>query len=253
MTWEEKQAAQQESQRQLMALFEQQEASLGGILSLLKTPPAGDVQAQLAGVIPASGFYVLVWPVRYRSVALANLSPALMSVGHSATGGNPPSLGAGVTRIPPGRFRAWSASGDSLTIWGAPGASFDLVVYLRPRPPSSGPCGIAGGLVALPAGTVATATSPVFATAGLTALGVVLNVSAVSGGETVAVALYGLSSSGYLIPLATIAAQGAVGAYFTDVGPGFANAHTIPPQVYAVATIVGTGAVTFGVDLYGTP
>ncbi len=251
--WEEKRAAQQEAQRQVLSVLAQTEAHLGGIFSMLRRPPENDVKFSGALVVPAAGFLTLQWPERYATVSVANLSLSQLTVGHASSSATPPAVGAAVQRIAPGSSRTFALQADAITVWGAPGASFDLTVYQRPREPASGPCGSLGAGVLIAPGASATTTALLTA-GGLGHLVAVLNVAVVPAAGSVQLTLNGVTPSGYVYPLLIGVAVTAVGVTPYRIGPGLnpsPNAvatDVVPGQVQAVVTVVGAGG-SYGVDV----
>lgn len=249
--WEERRQAQVAQAAQAMALFGQMEAHLGGVLSAIKAPPINDVKWSGARIIGANGFDVLEWPEDVSALTIANVSSSLLTVGASGSGSAAASVGAGVIRVPPGRFRTFAHRGAGMRVFGNPGATYDLTAWGRPRAPTSGLCGRAQGAVLVPAGTTTTQTVQL-AGADLAHVAVVLNVSAVAGG-TVQVSLNGVTPSGYAYPLLVGLVVNALGTTPYRVGPGLtpsANAvanDLVPELLQVVATV--TGAITYGVDL----
>jgi len=258
--WEVKQQAKDEAAREVLSLFNEMNASLGGIRDLVTAPPKGDVMFSGAVVIPPSGMWIQHWPTNYSAITVANLSGSLLTTSHQASGGASPNVGAGVQRVASGFSRTWAARGQSLAISGAPGSSFDIAVYSRPRPPASGPCGQtssatqSGSLVVVPAGTQTSLMTSVNAS-DLLHVAFVLNVSQVAGGEAVQLTLNGVTPSGYVYPLLVGLAVTATGTTPYRIGPALTpsvNAvanDLVPDLIQAVATISGAGTITYGVDL----
>jgi len=124
-----------------MALLDQIATSLGGLESLEKASAAGDVLATVAVVIPAAGFWHHQWAYNFQAVSVANFSPSLLTVHAANPMSQAPTVGSGVTRVRGGMLRTFAARNNTLTVYGAPGATFDVTVYARPRVPASSRAG----------------------------------------------------------------------------------------------------------------
>lgn len=141
--WELRQLERQQAYTDHMAVLEQIQAHLGDILDATKAPALGDVLAQQTAIIAANGFYELTWPGKlYQSVSIGNTSATDLTVaaGAAAPSGAPSQLGPGQFIVRSHIMRTVSIRGSALTIYGTVGAIFDLTVYSRQRPPSSGSC-----------------------------------------------------------------------------------------------------------------
>ena len=142
--WEERAKEQELEQTVALSLLEQMTAHLGGIFDLQKAPPKSDVLAQLSQVIPASGAYTLTFPgAGYKAVLLGNYASSDLMVGAAPQQGFTPATGAGVFRVLSGFQRVMPAAGQAITVYGTPGAAFDLTLFARPRPPSASAIGVA--------------------------------------------------------------------------------------------------------------
>ncbi len=138
--WELKAEAQQEQATEAMAIFHQIVTSLGGILNFEKASAAGDVMGQIAVTIGSSGMWNHQWANSYAALTVANLSPALLTVTSLVPMTQAPTVGTGVTRVRGGVQRTFASRANVVTVYGAPGAQFDITVYGRPRDPQTSRC-----------------------------------------------------------------------------------------------------------------
>lgn len=128
------------------ALLGQIEAHLGGILDFSKAAATGDVLAQGTARIGPDGTWSLTWPVQYQAMAIANTSTGDLTVfaGPPTGSGSPPSTGAGIFIVRAGIMRTVSIRNTAVTVYGTPGALFDVTLYSRPREPNAGPVATPG-------------------------------------------------------------------------------------------------------------
>lgn len=105
-------------------------------------------------------------------------------------------------------------------------------------------------------GTTATASANVFTDVSFEpSLEVVIDITAVTGGDTLTVVLQGKSASGDLYPILTSAALSATGVVVLRVGPGFVPAANltvndmVPSEMVVTCTVAGSGTIAYGVDL----
>lgn len=136
--WEIRQVEGQIQQTQALSILEQMATHLGGIANFEKSIAAGDVMMQRAVTIGSSGVFHHDWPNPYAAVSVANLSPCLLTVTSLAPMSQAPSTGTGVTRVRGGCQRTLASRSTEVTVYGAPGATFDITVYGRPRDPQNG-------------------------------------------------------------------------------------------------------------------
>jgi len=82
-----------------------------------------------------------------------------------------------------------------------------------------------------------------------------VNITAVSGGDTLTVQINGKNSDGTTYPILTSAALAAVAVTTLRVGAGFTPAANLaandmlPNDIQVVCTVAGGGAIAYGVDL----
>ena len=136
--WELRQIEQSIQQTEVLAIFQQMAAHLGGIANFEKAIAAGDVMMQRAVTIGSSGMFHHDWPNPYAAIAISNLSPCLLTVTSLAPMTQAPTTGTGVTRVRGGCQRTLASRSTEVTIYGQPGATFDITVYGRPRDPQNG-------------------------------------------------------------------------------------------------------------------
>lgn len=238
-----------------MSLLEQMTQHLGGMHTLARAVPRGDVLGQIALTIQAKGFVTRTWRENFQAVNIVNLGtlPLVATTAGELT--QAPTQGSGVATIPPGTDRTVTLRGTQLTVYGTPGQTFEVTAFNRPREPfsavaSNGP----GAGVLLAAGQSATETAQ------LTGLGaerlvLVLDVAAITGSVTLTVA--GITPSGYPYPLLNGLAIAAPGVTPYRIGPALtpslnAVANDVVPSVVAVTATVA-GSATYGVDFVVGP
>ena len=110
--------------------------------------------------------------------------------------------------------------------------------------------------VLVPAGTVASITKDVITDASMEAQLVLdINITAVTGGETLTVQINGKNADGTTYPILTSTALAVVATTTLRVGIGFTAVANLtandmlPSDMQVVCTIAGTGTITYGVDL----
>jgi hypothetical protein len=141
--WERRELERQSRYLERMSVIRQIEAHLGDIADLSKAAAEGDVLAQLAVKMPASGVYEITWPGSgFQAVSIANPSTNVLTVvaGSGGPSASAPGVGAGQFTVSANVMRTVSIRGRALTIFGASGTLFDFTAYSRPRAPSSGAC-----------------------------------------------------------------------------------------------------------------
>jgi hypothetical protein len=257
--WEQRQIAAERYQTALLNEFQQIAAHLGDVLNLMRAPAPGDVLAQLQLVVPAAGVVARSFPAGYQAIAVANTGASTLTVSSQPPMTQAPSSGTGVATVAGGVFRVIPMHGTAVSIYGPPGATFDLIVYSRPRPASAGPAaqGLTSSVatpsgVLLPAGTTSS-QSVQLQQISFTRLVVVLDVTAVAG--SVQLVINAITSSGYSYPLLAPAAVAATGITPYRIGAALqpsvgAVANDVVPVTVQVVTTV-TGTATYGVDYVG--
>lgn len=253
--WEQRAAQRDQAQAQVMALFGQMTAHLGGIASIAQAPPRNDVLAQMTQTIPANGMLNKGWKQLAQSVTVANYGPGILTVTMQGEQSQAPSVGSGVELVPAGVERTLQLRGNQVTIFGLAGSLVGLVAYSRPRPPHAAPVsrGPLDGVL-VPAGT--TTTTNVTLSGNMQRLVIVYDVTAVAG--SVQPVINAITPSGYSYPLFTaIPALTAIGVTPYRIGPGLtpsadAVANDIVPRQVQVISTVTTGA-TYGVDVIAGP
>lgn len=108
----------------------------------------------------------------------------------------------------------------------------------------------------IPAGTASTKTVDVITDASLEAqLVLVVDITAVTGGDTLTVQVNGKDKEGVVYPILTSAALAAVAVTTLRVGTGFTAVTNLsandmlPSDVQVVCTVAGTGTIAYGVDI----
>lgn len=95
--------------------------------------------------IRPTGHWTRSWNVQYRSVAVANLSPAPITV---VTGGptsdTAPGEGPGTHVLLPGQAATYAMSGNAVTVYGRPGDLVDIQVFTRAQGAFYGYIGLGG-------------------------------------------------------------------------------------------------------------
>lgn len=134
----------------------------------------------------------------------------------------------------------------------------DPALVVATSPNSPGVRTTPASAVAIAAGSTTADTVVVNPPTGANFLVVVVNISAISGGESLTLTINGQTVTAYTYPLLAAAALTAVGVTPYRVGPalnpsaGAVANDIIPHAVQLVVAIAGTGAVTYGVDVvYG--
>jgi hypothetical protein len=150
--YERRQIEEERRAVELQSLMEQIEAHAGGIASVLKAPPQGDVLFQGTVMIDTNGVWTKRWPVSFLAVSVANTSATALTVlaGEPAGPGFAPARGAGQFAVPSAVMRTVALKGHAITVYGTAGALFDVTIYSRPREPNSGPCGSVPSVGAAP-------------------------------------------------------------------------------------------------------
>jgi hypothetical protein len=254
--WEERARQREQSQVQVMGLFGQMTAHLGGLLTLAQAPPQNDVLAQMTQTIPAVGVLNRSWKQQAQAVTISNFGAGTLTVTTQGSQSQAPGVGSGVAIVPPGVERTLQLRGNQVSIYGLAGTVVGIVAFSRPRPPHSAACAL-GPLdgVLVPAGT--TVSTSVTLIGNLERLVIVYNVSAVAG--NVQPTINGITASGYVYPLftGTIPALAATGVTPYRIGPGLtpsvdAVANDVVPRQVQVVSTVTTGA-TYGVDVIAGP
>jgi len=235
--WEQRRQNYEAAVAAQQALVGQMVAHLGGIHAAIIAPPVSDVLGQFSAVVPAPplgtiGGYSRSWKQPYRAVTIANTSPSLVAFTTRALepSGLPPSLGVGTLLVPAGTERTIVCSGTALSLYGPAGTVVDLTVYSRPKPPTSGPCGIVAqplaasqAFAAASAGTVTmTPTNP-----NLTAY---LRFAQLNGSDTAGTAVFTITG---------LAAGTLTFAVSTNAGAGAQNLGPFPEALPASAPGVG--------------
>ena len=110
--------------------------------------------------------------------------------------------------------------------------------------------------VLIPSGTVASKTVDILTDDSFEQqIVLTVDITAVSGGDTLTVQINGKSASGAVYPILTSAALAATGVTALRVGMGFtpvanlAANDMLPNDIQVVCTVAGTGAIAYGVDL----
>lgn len=136
--WERRAREKEDEAAHLGAVLQQVTASLDGLRSAMLAVPMGDTM--FAGVVKfnTTGFWHLDFPQPFAAVAIFNQSTAQLVVS-SQQGPTAPQLGAGVARVNPVAWRVIGLRSNELTIWGPPGDTIDVEVYMRHRQPAGGP------------------------------------------------------------------------------------------------------------------
>lgn len=108
----------------------------------------------------------------------------------------------------------------------------------------------------IPAGTTATKTVDVITDVSMEVqLVLVVDITAVSGGDTLTVHINGKNADGVVYPILVSTALAAVAITTLRVGTGFtavANLSAndmLPSDLQVVCTVAGSGAIAYGVDL----
>lgn len=132
--WEERQDEALGNQNALLNAWQQMSESLGGLLVLTRANAPGDAIGTGTQLIGANGANQRTFPANYQSIAVTNFSGSSMTVAAAPPASQAPSVGAGVYVIPSGCYRMVPLRGTVVTVYGAPGASYDLTAYSKPRP-----------------------------------------------------------------------------------------------------------------------
>ena len=111
-----------------------------------------------------------------------------------------------------------------------------------------------GALV--PAGTTGSVTKDIITDVSFEQqLTLVVDITAISGGETLTVQINGKTKAGTVYPILTSTALAAVAVTPLRVGMGFTAVNNLaandmlPNDMQVVCTVAGAGAITYGVDL----
>jgi hypothetical protein len=250
--WEERQGEAIANQTALLNMWQSASESLGGLLALTRANAPGDAIGTGTELINAAGANQRGFPGNFQAVALTNFSGFSMTLAAAPAQSQAPSVGPGIYVVPAGCYRVVPLRGAVVTVYGPPGAAYDLTAYSKPRPMDfASILGPADGVV-IPAGT--TTSQTLVAKLGFGRLVLVQNVSAVAGG-TLQVTLNGLTPSGYVYPILVGTALAVTGATPLRVGPALtpsANAvanDVVPRELQVVATVTGT--ITYGLDYVG--
>lgn len=140
--WEKRRREHNESQARAMNLLEQMAASMGGLLALNQSAPPNDVLLQGTYLTSTQGVWAGSWEQHFAAVALANLSGHSLTLTSFAQSEAAPKTGTGVVVVPSGFFRVVPMRGSALTVYGTAASLFDIAVYIRPRTPEAGQCGL---------------------------------------------------------------------------------------------------------------
>lgn len=136
--WERRQQQDELAAAETSNLLAQMEAHLGGLLTLAKAPPQSDVLVQATYALSTEGIWSATWPVNFAAVYVANRGTATLTVVAGPPQAQPPARGTGIFTVAPNVYRVLPLRSTVLTLYGAEGAVFDLVAFVRPREPSSG-------------------------------------------------------------------------------------------------------------------
>ena len=140
---------------------------------------------------------------------------------------------------------------------------------LQPPPPwlngtsASAQLAATGGMVnysatgpLVPAGTVASITKDVITDVSMEVqLELVVDITAVTGNDTLTVQINGKNKDGVVFPILTSAALAAVAITTLRIGTGFTAVTNLsandmlPSDLQVVCTVTGTGTIAYGVDL----
>ena len=140
---------------------------------------------------------------------------------------------------------------------------------LQPPPPwlngtsASAQLAATGGMVnysatgpLVPAGTVASITKDVITDVSMEVqLELVVDITAVTGNDTLTVQINGKNKDGVVFPILTSAALAAVAITTLRIGTGFTAVTNLsandmlPSDLQVVCTVAGTGTIAYGVDL----
>lgn len=108
----------------------------------------------------------------------------------------------------------------------------------------------------VPAGTTASITKDIITDASMEVqLVLVVDITAVSGGDTLTVQINGKNKDGVIYPILTSAALAAAAITTLRVGTGFTAVTNLsandmlPSDLQVVCTVAGSGAIAYGVDL----
>jgi hypothetical protein len=146
--WQERAHALDAERTAFLNVMEQQARSMGGILALSRAASKGDVVENDTLQIPAPGVVQRQFSAGYKAVSVFNSSSGALTVTGSPAQSQAPTVGAGVFVVPAFTWRTVPISGAVLSVYGAIGTTFDIVVYSRPRDINAGQMGNPPGQVA---------------------------------------------------------------------------------------------------------
>lgn len=232
--WQRHERERQEQAAQIGAFFQQLSASLGGLRSALVAPPPDDVQFAGAAVVGADG----TWRIKdlktpFASIAIYNSGATTLSAVTSGAGSHVPTQGAGVAHVPGYSYRVLALRGTELTVFGTVGQTFDVEVFMRPRPPGAGQYVVAAdyqapAAVLAPnpgAGNTLTWQAPISAAMTLVAVTFTLTTSATAGTRRVTVVGVGPTNKDYFaLPFTGTTGPGTTASYTAAKGLGVGSA-----------------------------
>lgn len=132
--WEDRQGEALANQTALLNMWNQMQESIGGLLVLTRANAPGDAIGTGTELIKANGANERGFPAGFQSVACANFSASPMVVAAAGIQSQPPTVGPGVYIVPAGAYRCVPLRGNTVTIYGTPGSTYDLTTYSKPRP-----------------------------------------------------------------------------------------------------------------------
>jgi len=132
--WEERQDEAIANQTALLNMWQQMSASLGGLLVLTRANAPGDALGTGTELIGPNGANQRGFPGTFQSVAITNFGSTAMTLTAAPAQSQAPTVGPGVYVCPAGCYRVIPLRGTVVTVYGAPGASYDLTTYSKPRP-----------------------------------------------------------------------------------------------------------------------
>lgn len=147
--WEERQGEAIANQTALLNAWQQMSESLGGLLVLTRANGPGDALGTGTLLIGPNGANQRVFPGNFQSVALCNFSPAPMTLAAAPPATQAPAVGPGVYVVPAGCYRVVPLRGNVVTVYGTPGATYDLTTYSKPRPMDFAAIGSSGTATAV--------------------------------------------------------------------------------------------------------
>lgn len=232
--WERREREKEERDAQAAGVLSQIEAHLGFIRSLALAPPADDVLFSGTAQIGADGTFRREFKQPFAAAMILNPGPSSLTLVGSATAGTAPAIGAGIAHVLAGSYRLINLRpGAALTVMGTAGATFDLEVYLRHRPPLAGVWGsrapFAPTVVQVPtpaAGANFSWTAPAGAPIELQSINCKLVTSATAANRTPYFTVTGptgrllvvATTSGFQVATRTFIVQAAVGATQQTLG-----------------------------------